>query len=303
MVRVGPQGPQGPQGIQGPIGNTGPQGPKGDTGDTGPQLVSQGPIGNTGPQGPKGDTGAQGIQGPAGTNGIDGSVGSTGPQGPKGDTGATGPQGPAGNDGATGPQGPIGNTGPQGPQGIQGIQGIAGTNGNTVLTTSGAPSNGTGNNGDYAIDPNAQILYGPKAAGVWPAGVSYVGTGGGAVGTMRNIATRCRHNYQLWATSTAYAFKSVTEHINRGSTVPGITVKYGNWYANNVQEYTTWTNSGSVNYFAALEYPVGTFNLFEWSTVQGTPHAKFGAAASGANVESDVLPVQVFRMVRSSRFT
>lgn len=51
---------------------------------------------------------------------------------------------------------------------------------NTILTTSGVPSNASGNNGDYAIDPAAQIIYGPKAAGVWPAGVSYRGSTGPA---------------------------------------------------------------------------------------------------------------------------
>jgi len=64
--------------------------------------------------------------------------------------------------------------GRRGPRGKSGT-GVAGTNGNTILTTSGAPSNGTGANGDYAYDPTAKIMYGPKAAGVWPAGVSLQG--------------------------------------------------------------------------------------------------------------------------------
>lgn len=61
---------------------------------------------------------------------------------------------------------------------IADLKGADGTNGKTLLTTSGVPSAGTGVNGDYAIDPLAQILYGPKAAGAWPTGVSYKGTDG-----------------------------------------------------------------------------------------------------------------------------
>lgn len=60
---------------------------------------------------------------------------------------------------------------------IQGV-GATGAAGNTVLTTSGAPSSGTGNNGDFAYDPTASKMYGPKAAGVWPAGVSLIGPTG-----------------------------------------------------------------------------------------------------------------------------
>lgn len=45
-------------------------------------------------------------------------------------------------------------------------------------TVSGAPSSTLGEDGDYAIDPTANMLYGPKAAGSWPAGVSLVGPTG-----------------------------------------------------------------------------------------------------------------------------
>ena len=43
---------------------------------------------------------------------------------------------------------------------------------NTVLSTTGKPANGTGTDGDYAIDSAAGLQYGPKAAGVWPVGVA-----------------------------------------------------------------------------------------------------------------------------------
>ena len=67
-----------------------------------------------------------------------------------------------------------------GPAGSPGTNGTNGTNGNTVLTTTGAPSGATGVNGDYAFDIAAQLIYGPKAAGTWPAGVSIKGIKGDA---------------------------------------------------------------------------------------------------------------------------
>lgn len=72
-----------------------------------------------------------------------------------------------------------------GPQGTPGTNGTNGTNGNTVLSTTGAPSGATGVNGDYALDVAAQLIYGPKAAGTWPTGVSIRGIQGtaGAIGS------------------------------------------------------------------------------------------------------------------------
>lgn len=69
-------------------------------------------------------------------------------------------------------RGPAGATGATGATGAAGTNG---TNGNTILTTSGAPASGTGVDGDYAIDPAALLIYGPKASGTWPTGVSYRG--------------------------------------------------------------------------------------------------------------------------------
>ena len=63
---------------------------------------------------------------------------------------------------------------------LEGAPGSAGTNGKTVLTTSGAPSAGTGTDGDFAYDPTAMTMYGPKAAGTWPVGVLLKGTAGSA---------------------------------------------------------------------------------------------------------------------------
>ena len=63
-------------------------------------------------------------------------------------------------------------------KGAKGDPGNTGANGKSVLTTTGAPGNGVGTDGDFANDADAQVMYGPKAGGTWPAGKSYKGTPG-----------------------------------------------------------------------------------------------------------------------------
>ncbi|WP_187434665.1 hypothetical protein [Bradyrhizobium cytisi] len=70
--------------------------------------------------------------------------------------------------------------GPPGPQGIPGIQGPVGPNGedgNTVLYGPNDPIF-EGVDGDFWINTTTHFIFGPKAAGVWPAGTSLVGPQG-----------------------------------------------------------------------------------------------------------------------------
>jgi hypothetical protein len=107
--------------------------------------------------------------------------GTPGPKGDKGDTGVPGPQGltgltgPAGPTGATGPQGSIGLTGQAGPTGATGA---AGADGKTVLNGTSNPTSSTGVNGDFYINTATNTLFGPKASGTWPSGISLVGPQG-----------------------------------------------------------------------------------------------------------------------------
>ena len=119
-----------------------------------------------GPAGPQGPQGLQGIKGDKGDKGD------TGPAGAAGTTGAIGPQGPIG---LTGAAGPAGATGPQGPIGLTGA---AGVNGKTVLNGTANPPNNTGVDGDFYINTTTNTMFGPKAAGAWPSGVSLVGPQG-----------------------------------------------------------------------------------------------------------------------------
>lgn len=77
-----------------------------------------------------------------------------------------------------------GQQGPAGPTGATGAAGPAGADGRTLLSGTSAPASGVGANGDFFINTNGSIIYGPKAGGVWPSGVSLVGPTGatGATG-------------------------------------------------------------------------------------------------------------------------
>lgn len=183
-----------------------------------------GPMGATGPAGPTGATGA------TGPTGATGSKGDTGATGPKGDTGATGATGPAGPTGATGPTGPTGaaatiavgttttltpgssatvtNVGTSGaaifnfgiPQGTTGAAGTNGTNGapgSVWYEGSGAPSSGTGINGDYYLNVSNGDVY-TKTSGSWGSPVGNIrgpsGSGTGDVvgptgATANDVAT------------------------------------------------------------------------------------------------------------------
>ena len=52
--------------------------------------------------------------------------------------------------------------------------------GAAILDGSGPPQSTQGQDGDFYLDTTAHVLYGPKAGGVWPAGVSLVGPAGAA---------------------------------------------------------------------------------------------------------------------------
>lgn len=82
--------------------------------------------------------------------------------------------GPTGATGATGPAGLTGDTGPTGPTGSTGA---AGADGNTIIYGTVAPTT-EGFDGDSYINTATSMLYGPKAAGVWPTGTSLVGAAG-----------------------------------------------------------------------------------------------------------------------------
>jgi hypothetical protein len=74
--------------------------------------------------------------------------------------------------------------------GIAGDRGATGGDGKTVLSGSGVPSSGLGVNGDFYIDFDDTIIYGPKTAGAWGSGTELIGGPGntGAPGIAATIA-------------------------------------------------------------------------------------------------------------------
>jgi hypothetical protein len=71
-----------------------------------------------------------------------------------------------------------GATGLQGSQGQSGAAGTNGVDGKTLLSGTSDPAAGTGNNSDFYINTASNKIFGPKAGGIWPAGVSLVGPQG-----------------------------------------------------------------------------------------------------------------------------
>lgn len=134
---------------------------------------AQGPQGDTGPEGPlNGRTILNGSVAPT-TEGDDGDfyvrTSTWTIYGPK-TAGAWGSP--------TSLVGPAGSSGTNGTNGTDGVDGVDGTDGNTVLNGTGAPSGGTGVDGDFYVDTAAWDIYGPKTAGAWGAGESLIGPQG-----------------------------------------------------------------------------------------------------------------------------
>lgn len=125
------------------------------------------------------------------------SVGEVGPPGPPGQPGQPGPPGIPGNTilyAARDPTPADGNNGDSWintatnfmfgpkfehswPAGIS-LVGPQGIPGNTVLYGAADPVAATGVDGNFYINTTTHFLYGPKAAGAWPAGTSMIGPQG-----------------------------------------------------------------------------------------------------------------------------
>lgn len=71
-----------------------------------------------------------------------------------------------------------GPPGPGGPPGQQGIPGPPGRDGTAILYGEIPPAADVGHDGDFYYDTSTDIMYGPKAGGVWPPGASLVGDPG-----------------------------------------------------------------------------------------------------------------------------
>lgn len=146
--------------------------------------------------------------------------------------------------------------------------------------TDALPSNSLGANGDCVLVLTEGNYY-QKVDGLWVlAGNS--GSSGGGAKTLRNVATRCRHNYQV--TSASRAVLSRTFHQNLGSPVTSLKVVIGNWIANNTGEAN---GPGTSTEYLAIEFPAGVYHMAKWNG------ADFTTCAAGSNVTTDAIPVQI----------
>ena len=106
-------------------------------------------------------------------NGKDGKDGKDGAKGQDGKDGKTPHIGDNGNwwigdkDTKIKAQGPKGDPGATGAQGDRGERGLPGKDGSVIYADKGKPTT-QGKDGDYYIDTEAKIFYGPKANNTWP---------------------------------------------------------------------------------------------------------------------------------------
>ena len=191
---------------QGTQGQKGQDGATTRIGDNGNWWVGNTDLGvkAQGAQGQKGQDGRNGQDGRDGQNGRDGAIPSIGDNGnwwvgdqdtgkpARGEQGERGIPGANGRDGNNGFTPYIGNNGnwwvdnrdtgrpargEQGERGVAGQNGQNGADGSKILAENRAPQASDGVVGDYFIDKDAKIFYGPKTASGWPVtGISLVGS-------------------------------------------------------------------------------------------------------------------------------
>lgn len=145
----------------------------------------------SGGQGPKGDKGDPGDPGADGASAYEVAVGSgfVGTEAEWLDS-LVGSAGATGATGATGPAGAAGSPGADGEDGAPGADGADGEDGKTILYGSSDPTT-QGVDGDFYINTTSHYIFGPKASGTWPAGVSLIGPTGadGTDGTVITVSS------------------------------------------------------------------------------------------------------------------
>lgn len=120
---------------------------------------------------------------------------------------------------------------------------------NAILTVSGAPSSGTGYDGDFAIDPTARMLY-SKAGGAW-TGVSLAGDQGPPAFRNRLI----NGNFDIWQRGTSFAVAD--------SSWPYL-----------ADRWTCWNNAGVTATVSKVAAPTG------FAGAQALNYAATGVAAT-----------------------
>ncbi len=100
--------------------------------------------------------------------------------------------------------------------------GPVGATGAAVLNGTWAPTGGQGSNGDFFINTTTKFIYGPKAGGAWPTGVSLVGSTG-ATGTAGTNGTNGTNGAAGAAGATGTAGTNGTNGTNGAAGATGAT--------------------------------------------------------------------------------
>ncbi|MEO3403177.1 hypothetical protein AAFN85_04695 [Mucilaginibacter sp. CAU 1740] len=213
-------------------GDDGPAGPKGADGANG-ATGATGPAGPVGPAGPKSADGSDGSMIYSGTGAPTANIGNVGDfylnksngllYGPKTETGwstSFSLKGPTGATGATG---------------ADGADGQNGKDGNTVLSGTGVPATGLGKTGDYYLDKNSYLLYGPKAANSWGAPVNLRGPAGpqGPAGTANVI-------YSDWVYAKNFRDSTIDNSLMHVADIPANDLTTENLSHALIQVYFTY---------------------------------------------------------------
>lgn len=111
----------------------------------------------------------------------------------------------------------------KGGTGATGDAGSDGTDGRTILSGSGAPGAGTGENGDFYIDTDVYDIYGPKAGGAWGGGTSLVGPAGAGSGDVTGPAGATDNRIVRFDSTTGKLIQESTATLTDGGALSGLT--------------------------------------------------------------------------------
>lgn len=140
----------------------------------------------------------------------------------------------------TGPQGPQGLIGPSGADGSDGVDGQDGT---SILNGTGAPTVSIGNTGDFYVDTQSNVIYGPRLI---------VGTPGSAEATDEYV-WQYDNSYSLVPTSANVAF-DIVELTGTSNTIE----------SNHLYKYLRINNSSATSYIInSTSFTVGAEIVIE----------------------------------------
>jgi hypothetical protein len=143
-----------------------------------------------------------------------------------------------------GQQGIIGPIGPTGP---------TGANGNTLLNGTGAPANTLGNNGDFYLDTAANMMYGPKTGGAWPAGFSIIGPAGPPGPISGNFPDAPSDSNLYGRKNAVWSLIPSTAGVAVGTTAPATPADNTLWWKSDVGVMYIYYNDGNTKQWVVVD--------------------------------------------------